>query len=412
MEERVTENKTQIDHINYYRNHLNGYSKATQKILDLCLEYIDYCKKLYQDGRNVVWTLTNAVSCVLSYGNGYTPASITEIGRLGSYDSVKLAEEFFQVPNETCAMVKSDMGEFYLQKGEIANRLFYTGSACEPYNQAFEVLKDYGYDVHVNDIGFRPAGNRERYDDMVSYAASQLYDTIKWLTGKEPDLDRMREEMLIYNNIQKKVRKILSLRLEHPTYIGSLPTMILIMGHCHYFGKREEYEKALDDLTEELENLPKGSYHDEKVVLAWSGSRGQEFSIFETIDEAKGAILAWNLPDNIVNEFDLTIDPLEALALFEVGDVHAGTTKQSSENFIHSVKKCNVKGIVMYTYLGCSFYTIDIELRRKFFKEQGIPSLTLLGAFDIGSVSGQVSTRIRAFIEMLTAKSAGKKDDI
>ena len=188
--------------------------------------------------------------------------------------------------------------------------------------------------------------------------------------------------------------------------------MILIMGHCHYFGKREEYEKALDDLTEELENLPKESYHDEKVVLAWSGSRGQEFSIFETIDEAKGAILAWNLQDNIVNEFDLTIDPLEALALFEVGDVHAGTTKQSSENFIHSVKKCNVKGIVMYTYLGCSFYTIDIELRRKFFKEQGIPSLTLLGAFDIGSVSGQVSTRIRAFIEMLTAKSAGKKDYI
>lgn len=403
MTENNVENKNQLDHIYYARNVLHAYSPATQRLLDMCVDYIPFCTKAYEEKKNVIWALTGGSVCPIIYGSGALAASITEIGRLSDEKAIILAEDYFQVPNETCAMVKSDIGEFYLRRGKIANKILYSGNACEPYQQAFEVLKDYGYDVRVNDVGFRP-NTKERVEEHKKHLRENIIETIRWISGKEPDLESIRREQIFYNKIQKKLRYVLDLRAKHPTYIGSLSTMILIMGNNHYFARPKEYEEMLDELIAELEALPEGAYHDEKVILGWSGSRGQEFNIFEDIDASGGAILAWNLPNNIVHEFNTSLDPIDACVEFEVGDFHSGTTEQSCQSYVKLINKFKAKGIVMYTYMGCSFYTIDIELRRQYFKERGIPALALLGSFDVGSVTGQVSTRIRAFVEMLSAK--------
>ena len=161
------ENKTQLDHVIYSRDVVHKYSKATQNILNMCIDYIDYCKRAYQEGKDVIWTSGMGTDSSLFYSLGIIPASFTEIGRLCSGEAVILAEDYFQVPNETCAMVKSDLGEFYLQRGTIADRIFYTSKACEPYNVAFQLLEDVGYDVHVMDVGFGPKRARqERVDNI------------------------------------------------------------------------------------------------------------------------------------------------------------------------------------------------------------------------------------------------------
>lgn len=41
------------------------------------------------------------------------------------------------------------------------------------------------------------------------------------------------------------------------------------------------------------------------------------------------------------------------------------------------------------------------EMQRQYFKEQGVPGITLEGSFQVGSPSGQLLTRVRAFTEML-----------
>jgi benzoyl-CoA reductase/2-hydroxyglutaryl-CoA dehydratase subunit BcrC/BadD/HgdB len=46
---------------------------------------------------------------------------------------------------------------------------------------------------------------------------------------------------------------------------------------------------------------------------------------------------------------------------------------------------------------------VDREMWRRYFHEQGIPCLNLEGSFQTGSPSGQVLTRVRAFVEMLDA---------
>lgn len=401
MTKKAAENKNQLEHVLYSRDVIHSYSPAIRKLLNLCIDYIPFCTRQYQEGESVIWALTGGAISTLIYGCGTIPASITEIGRLGGEEAIVTAENYFQVPNETCAMVKSDIGEFYLRRGTIPNKILYSSRACEPYNQAFELLKKYGYDIHVNDVGFCPPDS-QRLKEMKDFYRTQLISTVRWITGKEPDLEKIHREQVFYNKIQRKLRKVLDLRAEHPTYIGTLPTMLLILANTHYYGKPLEYEAVLDELAEELKRLPPGTFHDEKAILAWSGSRGQEFNIFEAIDEAGGAVLAWNLPNNIVHEFNLDLDPIDACVEFELGDFGSGTTERACQSFQKLINRFHAKGIILYTYLGCSFMTVDIELKRRYFKEHGISGLALLGAFDVGSVTGQVSTRIKAFVEMLS----------
>lgn len=396
------ENRTQLDHVLYSRNVVHKHSPATQKLLDLCVDYIPYCKRAYNEGKEVIWTMGMGTDTAVLYSLGIIPASFTEIGRLCSGEAVVLAEDYFQVPNETCAMVKSDLGEFYLQRGTIANRIFYASKACEPYNMAFQLLEDYGYDVHVMDVGFGPRdGDRSRIENVKQHYRNEYDKVFKWAGKRHYDPKKLREQLIFYNKIQRKIRVILNLRAYHPTYIGTLPVMLLIMGNTHYFGKPDEYEAMLDRLIEELSALKPGEYHDEKAIVCWSGARGQEFNIFEAIDEAGGAVLSWNIPNNTVHEFDTTIDPLEALVKFDLGDLISGTTENACQYIIRDMKKYQATGIILYGYLGCSFATIDIELKRKYFKEHNIPGLSLIGSFDVGTVTGQVTTRVKAFIEML-----------
>ncbi len=397
------ENRTQRDHVLYSRNVVHAYSPAIQKMIDLFLDYIPYVNRKYKEGENVIWQEALGIDPTLTYACGALPASITELGRLSPLEAIEVSENYFQVPNETCAMVKSDLGLFYMERGNISNRIFYASKACEPYNQCFELLKDYGYDVHVVDVGFNPVGgNEDRKKQMRIHYGKELEKTAEWISGKKLDLDRLHEEQVYYNRIQRKIRTVLNLRVYHPMYMGSLPTVLMLLANDHFFAKPAEYEETLDALIEELAALEPGSYSDVNAILAWSGARGQEFNIYEAIDEAGGSILSWQIPNNTVHLFKTELDPLEALVDFEMREIQGGTSERACRSLMKEMKRYHAKGVVFYSYLGCSFATIDVELKRKYFNEHGIQGLSLIGSYDVGSVTGQFTTRVRAFIEMLS----------
>lgn len=60
------------------------------------------------------------------------------------------------------------------------------------------------------------------------------------------------------------------------------------------------------------------------------------------------------------------------------------------------------KGILFYGYVGCSFGGIHGEIQRDHFQKKGFPSISLEGSFQVGPPSGQLLTRVRAFVEMLS----------
>jgi len=394
--------EAQLEHIRHSKEVVHKHSPGVGKILDLAVSYVYDAEKAKDAGKEVVWTM-GLEECPLFYASCAIPLAFTELGRLGSSQAMSVAEDLFQIPRETCSMVKIILGEYYLRRDTTVKRLFYRSGSCEPFNIGFELIRKYGFDTMVLDVGFKPDDiSQERYESLIKYYKEQTKETALWISGKKLDEDRLGEEIRRYNRSIRKARAIMNLRRRHATYIKSLPAMFILLGSSHFFGKPLEYENALDLIIEEMSGLQDGEYNDDIVRLVWTGARGQEFGVYEAIDDAGGGVMGWCIPNTYEVGFDENKPPLDAFVEYQVGGKNSGTTSQACLEVEKQLRKSKANGILLYGYVGCSFGSIDIELKREYFHKRNIPSIAIDGTFQVGPPTGQLITRVKAFVEMLS----------
>lgn len=393
--------QTQLDYIQFSSEHIHGYSKGVQKLFQLAVSYIFDAEQAFADGKKICWA-RGLWEAPLVYACDTIPVSFTEVGRLGSYNAITIAEDYFQMPREACSMVKATVGEWFLRKNKI-NRILGFSVDCEPYNVALELMSKAGYDVHyIDTIYLPPRYTDEQFEQLLHYFIDQIYGAAEWLSGKPLDETRLATEIKRRNEILRKLRKIMQLRIAHPHYIRSLPTMFLIMGSGHYFGKPEAYAEVLDLLVDELENAAAPSEQINVIPLVWAGGRGQEFGVYQAIDDAGGAILGWVIPTPFARDYPEDVPPVESLARYVLNGQSAGATIYNRRVVEEQVKKVNARGVIQYGYVGCSFSGIAREMTRQYLRKRDVPSISLEGSFQVGPPSGQILTRVKAFVEMLS----------
>ena len=388
-----------------YSKEVHSYSKAVNKLLDLSENHIPDAEKAFAGGKKAIWCGAVGWVVPLVYACDTIPVAFGEMGRLSDRDVMLIAEDYYQFPIETCSMVKCVVGQWHLRKDKSGiKRILGNSSACEPYNQAWEVMKSQGYDVYNNDIIYRgKTVDGKRLDKLVDFFVGEIHGVVEWLTGSsEIDEIKLAFELKRKNRLLEKMRKILDLRLKHPLYVKSLATIqMLNVGLNNYFGKPEEYEEALDLLIEELEAKPVDEAELKKVIpLVWAGGTGQEFGIYEAIDQAGGALLG--LRSVPFKDFREDIPPVEALARYVYDNQGAGAGIFARNVIELELEKTDAQGLILYGYIGCSFASVDREMWREYFHKKEIPSINLEGSFQTGAPSGQVLTRVKAFVEMLS----------
>jgi len=380
------------------------YSKAVQTLFDLVTGYIPNCEAAWRAGEPAAW-MSGGVWSPLFYACGTLPISINEMGRLGSAEALTAAEDYYHLPKESCPMVGGVLGEFYLRLGRTVKRLATYNAMCEPLNIAWELLKDEGFDIYRVEALNRPNAHDdpERVALMEQYLERDILGLSVWLQGHPVDDRILAVEIRRINRLFRKVRKILKLRLKNPFYLRSLATMYVILGTAHYFGKPGVYEEMLDGLIEELESSPEVPSPTGKIVrLAWVGGRGQEFGVYKAIDDAGGAITQWHTPDEWTKDYREDLPPLAAYADYIISARMGGSPIRRLKNIEENMSVYGARGILFYSYVGCSFGGIHKEIQRDFFQKRGVPSIALEGSFQVGPPTGQLLTRIRAFIEMFS----------
>lgn len=55
---------------------------------------------------------------------------------------------------------------------------------------------------------------------MRIHYANELQKTAEWISGKALDLEKLHEEQIYYNKIQRKIRTVMNLRVYHPDVYG------------------------------------------------------------------------------------------------------------------------------------------------------------------------------------------------
>ncbi|MGB8930917.1 MAG: 2-hydroxyacyl-CoA dehydratase family protein [Anaeromyxobacteraceae bacterium] len=374
-------------------------SRAVDGIFDLALTYIQRADEAHHQGRKVVYGggMTDAP---IIHATDTFPCVFPELGRLAGDGSVALAEDYFRIARETCSMVKATMGEL-LKRKALFKRLINYCSLCEPYNAAFEVLKDEGYDIYSVDLPYRAEGvDGERFESLVDFAEQELLGLATWLGGAY-DEARLGQEIRRLNRLHAKVRRILELQTSNPDYIGTLETLFVWNGANHNYGVPREYEELLDQLTDELERYAKRGVESTRVPIIWAGGRGQEFGLYKLFDDLNGYISSWTMNGLLLRDYDESLRPLRAVARNTViGMGGPGGSKDQLPHLETAIQKTGSKGIIFYGYFGCSFSSVNFEVLKKHFNAAGIPSLILDGSFQTGEPTGQNVTRLKAFMEM------------
>jgi benzoyl-CoA reductase/2-hydroxyglutaryl-CoA dehydratase subunit BcrC/BadD/HgdB len=170
-----------------------------------------------------------------------------------------------------------------------------------------------------------------------------------------------------------------------------------------YFGRPDEFEEVLDLLLEELRESAKAPQpHDDLVRLAWVGGRGQEFGVYKAVDEAGGAITGWfSLVDDWTRSYREDLPPLEAFTDYTITGRTIGSPVRQRERIEEFKPEYDFQGILFYGYVGCSYGSVHREIQGEYFHRKGTPGLFLEGSFQVGPPTGQLLTRVRAFVEML-----------
>lgn len=390
----------QTGYLEYSKNVVHSYSPAIGRLLDLFIHHIDVALEEGEKGKVVVWV--ERAPLKLMYACGAIPIAITDIARLGKMEHIHMAEEFFQIPAETCAMVKEKIGGFYGYRHSACKKIVLGQNICEPALGASSLMKEFGYETRIFDVEERPMKTPEGQKKAGEKYLSEVEKLSQWISGKPFDKERLSVELIRANRIADKVKRIMELQKEHPTYMKSLPSMIMISGRDGYYGQPEKYEEILDELIREFEALKEGSYAEKKVKLLWTGGRGIDFSVYNAVDVSGGQIVSWNIVGSGTKKYDETIDPLDAFIDFTYGAKRAGGMKVMNESDEKKFREVKADGVIIYLTQGCTHLVIGREVRRQYLNDKNIPTLFLSGTAQIGEATGQVMTRVKAFIEMLS----------
>jgi benzoyl-CoA reductase/2-hydroxyglutaryl-CoA dehydratase subunit BcrC/BadD/HgdB len=396
------EPKNQLEYIEHSKQQ-HSYSKAVNKLFNLALTYIEDAEKGTKVGQKAAWT-QGVFEAPLFYACDTVPMSAIDLGRLSSRNSVQVAEETFDLPKETCSMISVLLGEWILRRDSTVKKVVAFNNACEPFNMGYELIREQGYDIFRVEGAIRPKSNHDgRMEQMVDFLVSELQDLAIWLTGKEIDEEKMAKEISRMNRILAKVRKVMALRIDNPLYVKSLPTMFILMGSGHYFGKPEAYEAVLDELISELETADIVPSPLGKVIpLTWIGARGLEFGVYKAVDDCGGALLSWFTPNPYDKNWREDVPPLESMARYILDYFLVGSPVNQIKGIEKMIEQSSSKGIFFYHYVGCAFGGVHVEIFRDYFRKLGVPSIGLDGCFQVGAPSGQLLTRVRAFIEMFS----------
>lgn len=393
---------TQRDYLDYTKQ-VHSYSNAISRLVELSHSYITDAEEAHRNGTPAIWA-NGFWETPLLYACGVTPVSFAEMGRLSDKEAMEIAENYYQFPVETCSMVKCVVGQWHRRRGTSIKKILGSSGACEPFNLAWEIMKKEGYEVYNIDVTYRAPGTKgKRLEQLVDFFKGELYGVVEWLTGsREIDEDRLRTEIKRKNRLIHKVKRILELRLSHPFYLKSLPTILLLnIGLTNYFGKPVEFEAVVDELLAELEARPVDKAELDRVIpLVWAGGTGQEFGIYEAIDQAGGSLLGLRMVP--FKPYREDVPPVEALVRYLYDNQNGGAAVYSREIIENEISKVKARGLVLYGYIGCSFASVDREMWRNYFHQKGIPSINLEGSYQTGAPTGQLMTRVKAFIEMLS----------
>ncbi len=369
---------------------------------------------------------------VIGYGCMFAPIElILAAGALplridsGFYTPSKLGDQV--VPVEVCPMIRSMIGLTmanlypYLEMCDV----IIAPNTCDGKTKVFEILSD---SFTIWETNVPRIKDTEQTKKFWFEQIKELKERIEKLTGRAITKEGMRKAIKTTLKATEAVRRLQDLRKGPPVISGRDAMLVMQMS---FFDDIERWTEKTNILCDELDKkLAEKSYvvPEDTPRILLTGSPIVWPDCWKTphlIEEAKpkGIIVA----DELCSGDRVMLDPV---------GVDEGTTndmlKAIAERYVMPctcpcftseeegnrdrmdkidtlIKEYKINGVIYYVIRGCHLYAIEYMRLKRVLEKMDIPVYYLDTEYSRED-SGQIKTRVEAFIEMLTTKN--QTDDL
>jgi benzoyl-CoA reductase/2-hydroxyglutaryl-CoA dehydratase subunit BcrC/BadD/HgdB len=312
------------------------------------------------------------------------------------------------VPPVICPFARAQIGEKLLKQNpyyDIIDMLI-APITCQHLKKAAEVWEYYG------DLEIFKLGVPQQYDNdfEVQYYVDRLKtlkDRLQRFTGNDITNDKIKAAIDLYNRMRELLREISLLRCKSPSLMNSIDFVKL--NHASYYADPVFMVDALEQIYHELKDKnPDARANTPRILLLGPNISYGDYTMLETVQAAGGSIVMeeicegiryyWNKIENKGNLF-------ETLAKGYLLDRVPGAFMSNSAGkrigfTLKLIKDFNISGVIWYELLCCETYDSESYLFAQKLERHKIPMLILESDYGTSS-SGQLKTRIEAFIEIL-----------
>ncbi|OPX43346.1 R-phenyllactate dehydratase activator [Ruminiclostridium hungatei] len=349
----------------------------------------------------------------------YTPVEIlsaadvayTRLGKCGLPNVVAQGETI--VKSVFCDVTKSIIGHFaakdplYEALDQVAT--FYT---CDSMRATADAIDNYfkptiGYVV--------PRGSeKEAVRNLFRQQIINFKSDIETLTGKPLSVEKVREHINLHKKIRRLIKEISELRKRNNPPISGAD--FLEITRAYRTIPPEEQVSILSDIHNRLLNIPDDDFPRLRIMIAGGMMADGDRRIMDLLEKDLGVNVV--VEDHCTGlspfyyETEESGDPWQELANSYLDQAPCARQFPLSKRIDFSAllaKEYSVDAVI-FTYLKfCPCYGMTKGSFIKKFQDTGIPVLELDTDYSQGD-TGQINTRLEAFIEVLKETKGGEKN--
>ena len=344
----------------------------------------------------------------------YTPlelfdaAGVACVGLCGTSNE-PIADAEKVLPKNLCPLIKSSYGFAYTEKCPYTYFCdFIVGeTTCDGKKKMFELLNDIKetYVLHL------PQSQKREYAKEIWYQEVKLLkEYMEQKYGIEITDEKLREAAKKRNALRKKQMELYSLQGAVPPAMKATEVMATLAQGVFNFGVDAQYASYAAKVDAAKAKYEAGERpvpaSAKRILLTGCPSTGVIQKVGATIENNGGVIVCL---DDCGGErtqkmlVDEEADDILRAISDRYLDIHCSvmtTNEGRMENTKEMCKKYNVDGVVEMVLQACHTFNVEANYMQRMCEEEGIPSMKLETDYSTTD-SGQIETRLAAFIEML-----------
>jgi bzd-type benzoyl-CoA reductase N subunit len=280
------------------------------------------------------------------------------------------------------------------------------GSTCDGARRLFDLWRNY-IDTPFYHVLTVPRKYTQSAHALYHSQVLQFKVHLEEFMGIQITDESLYQSIGVYNESRALLKRLYELRkLENPPITGT--ETMEVLNACFRMPK-ELFNEWLSNLLDELEASDNASKSRARLMLVGSAITNPE--LIGSIEELGGLIVTDELctgtrywSDPVV--LDKNSTPVEAISRRYLNNFPCARMFPSDERFnriLDLARDFRVDGVISQIIRYCVPYAHDLPLLTEKLKANGIPTLALDVEYGT-SGSGQIRTRVQAFLEMLEEK--------